>query len=332
MKILIWGLGQLLFQTVKKIPEKNIAGYIDTYKTKDEFAGKPLYAPDELQDVEYDAILVSTFWSEEVAQTCRELAIPLERVIFVYGNIRMSDMNPDYAFVTKTCGEKFADFIKNRYHLIREKEIDHDMDKKDFDIGDYSHKKYYRNDYVRLKTLELLVDEIKRYQVQGQIAELGVFQGDFASLLNAAFPDRKLYLFDTFQGFSDEELEKELEGDMTLVTRDIYKDATSVQIVMDKMKYPENVIVKKGFFPDSLEGLDEKFAVVSLDCDWEESLYQGLLYFYPRLSEGGYILLHDYNNLVYCAKRAMKRYEQEMNIRIAKVPLCDAQGSLIITK
>ena len=32
MKLLIWGLGQLLFQTAKKIPEKNIAGYIDTYK------------------------------------------------------------------------------------------------------------------------------------------------------------------------------------------------------------------------------------------------------------------------------------------------------------
>ena len=141
-----------------------------------------------------------------------------------------------------------------------------------------------------------------------------------------------MYLFDTFQGFSDEELEKELEDEMALVTRDIYKDTISVQTVMDKMKYPENVIVKKGFFPDSLGDLDEKFAVVSLDCDWEESLYQGLLYFYPRLSAGGYILLHDYNNLVCCAKKAVKRYEQEMNIRISKVPICDAQGSLIITK
>ena len=331
MKILIWGTGQLSIQTAKKIQEGDIAGYIDTYATKRKFAQKPLYKPEEINNIEYDAILVSTLWVDEIVQTCQEFNIALNKVIFVYGNAKILDMNQDYGFVEKVCGKNFSDFIKRRYHLIREIEIDLNRNKKEFSIEDFFHEKYYRNDYVRLKTFELLVDEIERGNIKGQVAELGVYQGHFAQFLNAAFSDRKLYLFDTFEGFDEEELEKELESDLVSVARDIYKN-TSVQTVMEKMIYKENVVIKQGFFPESLEGLEEEFAFVSLDCDWEESLYQGLYYFYPRLCEGGYIMIHDYNNFLDCAKKAVKRYEADKKIRIPKVPICDAQGSLILTK
>ena len=80
-----------------------------------------------------------------------------------------------------------------------------------------------------------------------------------------------------------------------------------------------------------MESLEDTFAFVSLDCDWEESLYQGLKYFYPRLREGGYIMVHDYNNVLECAKKALQRYEKECG-RVPKVPICDAQGSIILTK
>lgn len=331
MRLLVWGTGQLLYQTLDKISRDDVIGYIDTYKDQKEFGGKRLYKPYEINELEYDAILVSNLWAEEVTKTCRECGISMEKVIFIYSNIATYDLNKNYDFVGKICGKKYADFIKNRYHLIREIEKKLDTDKKEFDISDYSDEKYYRNDYVRLKTLELLVDEIKRMDINGAIAELGVFQGDFARYLNIAFSNRKLYLFDTFEGFDKEELEKEVESDVIDSTQDIYK-STSVQLVMDKIKYKEKVIIKKGFFPESLNGLEEKFALVSLDCDWEESLYQGLRYFYPRINGGGYIMLHDYNNFLDCAKKAVSRYEKDMGVMLHKVPVCDAQGSLIIVK
>ncbi len=333
MKILIWGTGQLSWQTVKKIPEKNICGYIDTYAAKKEFAEKPLYKPEEVKSLEYDAILVSTLFGEEVLQTCRTVGISPDKLIFVYGNVKISDMNQDYDFIEQICGKEYADFIKMRYHLIREIEIDLKKDKKDFEVKDFANDKYYQNDFVRLKTLELLVDELQRGNVEGQIAELGVFQGHFAKYLNAAFPDRKLYLFDTFDGFDEEEVKRELETETIPVVCEIYKN-TSVQVVMDKMCHKENVIIKQGFFPDSLGrgGLEETFALVSIDCDWEDSIYQGITYFYPRLQKGGYIMIHDYNNLVASAQKAVQRYEKEQNTRLPKVPICDAQGSLILTK
>lgn len=42
---------------------------------------------------------------------------------------------------------------------------------------------------------------INSYHLNGCVAEAGVFQGNFAKVINANFPDRKLYLFDTFEGF-----------------------------------------------------------------------------------------------------------------------------------
>ena len=331
MKLLIWGTGQLSWPTVKNISDNDIIGYIDSYKTDKLFAEKPLYSPAEIKNLEYDAILVATISGEEIRQTCKEFEIPIDKVIFVYGNIQISDRNQDYEFISRICGEKLTKAIKNRYHLVREIDVNLDMNRKDFDISDYSDKKLYQSDYIRVKTLELLVDVIKRENIKGQIAELGVFRGNFAQFLNLAFPDRKLYLFDTFESFDKNELEKELKGNVMRVVRDAYKN-TSVQIVIEKMKYKENIIIKKGFFPDSLNGLEENFAFVSLDCDWEESLYQGLIYFYPRLTEGGYIMIHDYNNHIGCAKQAILRYEKSVHKKLPKIPICDSQGSLILTK
>ena len=37
--------------------------------------------------------------------------------------------------------------------------------------------------------------------ILGSMAELGVYKGEFSACLNQMLPDRKLYLFDTFEGF-----------------------------------------------------------------------------------------------------------------------------------
>ena len=66
--------------------------------------------------------------------------------------------------------------------------------------------------------------------------------------------------------------------------------------------------------------------------DFEASIYEGLCYFYPRLSRGGYIFLHDYNSSLYGVEHAVERYEKDHQILLPKVPLCDANGTLVIVK
>ncbi len=78
--------------------------------------------------------------------------------------------------------------------------------------------------------------------------------------------------------------------------------------------------------------LGEQFEFVLIDVDFEKSIYEGLKYFFPRLSTGGYIFVHDYNSSLLGVERAVDRFEKEIGISLCKMPLCDANGTLVIMK
>lgn len=146
----------------------------------------------------------------------------------------------------------------------------------------------------RIASLELASREIYDRGIKGAVAEAGVYRGYFAAYINRFFRDRKLYLFDTFEGFANEDIKLEKENGYTLMNAGCYSD-TSIKTVIDKMPFSENIIVKKGYFPDTTVGMNEEFCFVSLDMDLYQPIKAGLEYFYPRLSKGGYIFIHDCN-------------------------------------
>ena len=99
------------------------------------------------------------------------------------------------------------------------------------------------------------------------------------------------------------------------------------------MPHPENITLKPGFFPDSLEGLEERFCLVSLDVDFYQTTLEGLRYFWPRLETGGCLLLHDWGSpKLPGVAEALADYERELGCRIPAVPLCDVGGSLVLCK
>jgi O-methyltransferase len=183
--------------------------------------------------------------------------------------------------------------------------------------------------YIRISTLELAVNEIYERNVPGAVAELGVYKGQFAKYINQLFPDRTFYLFDTFEGFDEKDVKIEVSNNYSTGKQDFSN--TSVEGVLNKMQFRENCVVKQGWFPESLGGLDEKFCFVSLDADLYKPIFDGLDYFYPRLNHGGYIFIHDYNNSGYDgAKKAVRDYCALHNINYT--PMSDQWGSVIITK
>lgn len=185
-------------------------------------------------------------------------------------------------------------------------------------------------DYARLGSLELCAFEIHSKNIKGSVAELGVFQGGFAKYINEVFPDRSLYLFDTFEGFREEDIAK--EKNLGIDYKHIDFSKTNIDVVLGKMKNPKNCIIKKGFFPQTAVGLEnEVFCFVSLDADLYEPLLQGLNFFYPLLSPGGYIMVHDFNNDFYKGARKAV-YEFCTKNKVAFVPIPDIGGSVVISK
>jgi len=332
MKTYIWGTGRLTGKVVDRhIPLDKITGFIDNDKTKTEYMGKPVYTPEAIAQKEYDAILVCNLYAEQILKQCKELAIDADKVICLYNNCGIADVNKDYQFVEQVVGKEYAKIVKERYKIVRGTEAYGDLFLQDCERKEML-QGYMRTDYVRIKCFELAVKEMRKRNVQGSVAELGVFRGEFAQFINAAFPDRTLYLFDTFGGFNaNEALQEKKNGNCSESFIEAYKN-TNINTVLDRMTNLDKVVIKQGFFPESLDGLEDTFAFVSLDADFEESIYQGLVYFYPRLEKGGYIFIHDYSSDLLGVERAVDRYEKDYGVMLAKMPLCDANGTMVVTK
>ena len=186
-------------------------------------------------------------------------------------------------------------------------------------------------DYIRVCSLASVAEEIYTNSVYGNVAELGVYQGDFAKHINTAFPDKNLYLFDTFEGFNEKDKFFDIDRGFSSAIED-FSD-TNVDLVLKKMAHPKKAIVRAGYFPESVLEADrsETFSFVSIDADLYKPIYDGLQFFYPRLGRGGYIFIHDYNNKDYPGvKTAVRKYCSEEGINC--FPLVDPCGTAVITK
>jgi O-methyltransferase len=198
-------------------------------------------------------------------------------------------------------------------------------------------------DYCRGRALELAREEIGN--LPGNVAEVGVGFGHFARLINYCFPDRKLFLYDTFGGFDKRDVDFDLgkdfvkgafrDGFLSQAARKTTRkeDFPDPAVIQEKCPHPERLVFRKGYFPETAapDG-EEKFSFVSLDTDLYQPIYAGLEFFYPRLHEGGVIFVHDYNNWAWTGvKHAVHDIEKVLG-PFKKMPLPDAYGTLVIMK
>jgi len=115
-------------------------------------------------------------------------------------------------------------------------------------------------------------------------------------------------LFDTFDGFDDRDWAAERSLGMQTSQR-VQFENTSLNFVLSLIPQGGRINPVVGWFPESARGLPNalQFCLVSLDADLYEPTYSGLEWFYPRLSPGGYIVVHDVNNSDYPgARRAVE--------------------------
>ncbi|BAM12288.1 putative O-methyltransferase [Helicobacter cinaedi PAGU611] len=159
--------------------------------------------------------------------------------------------------------------------------------------------------------------------LEGSVAELGVYRGDFARYINESFRDKTLYLFDTFEGFTHSDVSKDSTMAHSLGAKHFAN--TSVELVLSKMPYKERCVIKKGWFPQSAVGLEnERFCFVNLDCDLYEPILAGLRYFYPKMVKGGVILCHEYFSQGYVGVReAVMEFIAESSDEIYTLPIGD---------
>jgi O-methyltransferase len=184
-------------------------------------------------------------------------------------------------------------------------------------------------DKVRFYSIWFYIQQLKKKNVAGAFAELGVYKGETAFFIHQMDIYRKLLLFDTFKGFNATDLENEKGKDAKFNTSN-FSD-TSLAAVKTLFEATNNVEFFAGYFPESSVNVkEEQFAFVHIDADLYLPTKAALEYFYPKLSDGGIILIHDVNHTWEGVAKAVAEFE--LSIHESFLPIADWQGSAVLVK
>jgi O-methyltransferase len=182
-------------------------------------------------------------------------------------------------------------------------------------------------DVVRHGAVALAINRLERNQVPGAFAEVGVYKGELSKFIATLAPHRTLHLFDTFAGFPAQDAaapgapdERFQDTSVEAVRRHIGADAS-------------RVVFHPGYFPETAAAIAaETFAFVMVDVDKYKPTLAALEVFYPRMSPGGYIFIHDYNSPEsdYGVSRAADQFFADKPERLIEIP--DRGGSVVVRK
>jgi len=179
-----------------------------------------------------------------------------------------------------------------------------------------------------------LIDAVRyciRRDVDGAFAECGVWRGGsvlamILTLQELGAADRHLYLYDTFAGMTQptDRDTSARDGDALEVWRraDRRGERAWGEMFADDL-VSEQVVAKTllatGYDPGLLhlvagpvertlpELAPERLALLRLDTDWYESTRHELEHLYPRLADGGVLIVDDYGHWEGC-RRAVDEY------------------------
>jgi GT2 family glycosyltransferase len=156
----------------------------------------------------------------------------------------------------------------------------------------------------RLDNLEQLTCTVLEEGVTGDLIETGVWRGGATILMRAILQaydvsDRRVFVADSFCGIPPINLEK-YPADRAHEGMDKLEILTnnSLESVRENFRrmhlLDEQVVFVEGWFKDSLPQIaTERLALLRLDGDLYESTMDALTHLYPKLSQGGFVIVDD---------------------------------------
>lgn len=186
-------------------------------------------------------------------------------------------------------------------------------------------------DTVRQDMLVLLLRSVITRKIEGCFAELGVYKGLTARLIHHYVPERPLHLFDTFRGFTMRGSVQEQKATGVRVSGQQFADTSIESVRQFVSAQNDHIYYHQGYFPESVprDLLGERFAFVHIDADLYDPIMAGLAFFYPRMSGGGLMVVHDYNAWI-GARTAVEEFMADKPEVV--IPMPDKSGSCVIVK
>ena len=152
-------------------------------------------------------------------------------------------------------------------------------------------------------------------------------------LVSRNITDRKIYLYDTFEGMSEPQQVDILAGSDFSKTREIwasnkknthsewcYASIEEVKNNMQSTGFPDTqTVYVKGMVEETLEEKSpDTIALLRLDTDWYESTKKELEVLYPKLYIKGVLILDDYGSWE-GARKAVDEYFNKGEILLNRI-------------
>ena len=156
---------------------------------------------------------------------------------------------------------------------------------------------------ARLDNVHHLVRDVLQRDVPGDLIETGVWRGGVSIFMRGLLraygdEDRTVYVADSFAGVpppdvdnypADEGLDLYQWTPLAVPLEEVRANFARYGLLDDRVRFVE------GWFRDTLPDLREhRWAILRLDGDLYESTMDALTNLYPGLSEGGWLIIDDY--------------------------------------
>ena len=178
MAVYVWGTGCGAGEFAEQgFPAERIAAFVDSQPGCESFLGRPVVPPEALNPSDVELMVIASRHTKAIREKCLALGIGPDKLFFLKNHHTICDLNENYALAEHILGPDAVRALRHNCHLVREPMgcPDGALEKKDEE-----------NDYVRVKTLELLCAQLA--SVPGAAAELGVYRGAFARCINMLMP------------------------------------------------------------------------------------------------------------------------------------------------
>lgn len=223
-RVIVFGAGVLGKSYVLDLPHNpapiqvlayadNKVGETQAENSSDFLFGHPIIHPSEIPSYEYDYILIAI---EDFCGGKIPLVVKAEKAIkSIYEQLLALGVPEDKILLQKS-------------------------------LSAYSNNFYHNPRVVFLRNFSKLV---YRQKLDGDVAECGVFKGGFAGFINEYFPDRELYLCDTFSGFDERDIETEVVVSNHKITMETHEFLTYGNAFHAWLRcmYKDKVKILKGY-------------------------------------------------------------------------------------
>lgn len=158
----------------------------------------------------------------------------------------------------------------------------------------------------QIKPDELLIilkelDRALSQNVSGDVVELGCYEGTSAlflqQLLTLRSSDKKLYLYDSFEGLPDKTTPDHSAAGQAFRRGELKASRARLLKNFVKADLPMPEVVRAWFYELDPKDLPDKIALAFLDGDFYESIMDSLKLVWPKMTAGSVILVDDYQNV-----------------------------------